>query len=93
NTAGASRILGDAGSSFVPLSKFTNLPHDLIMPDLEDTAEVSNTGICGSAYDDDDLDTCNSLYVDQVVGALADFNNMEPSTIVSHIPTTRVHSS
>ncbi|GJX49181.1 putative ribonuclease H-like domain-containing protein [Tanacetum coccineum] len=62
NTAGGSRIFGDAGSSFVPLSKFTNLPHDPLMPDLEDTAEVPNTGIFGSAYDDDDLDTCNSPY-------------------------------
>ncbi|GKB37665.1 hypothetical protein Tco_0882607, partial [Tanacetum coccineum] len=43
NTAGASRIFGDAGSSFVPLRKFTNLPHDPLMPDLEDTAEVPNT--------------------------------------------------
>ncbi|GJT02469.1 copia protein [Tanacetum coccineum] len=43
NTAGGSRIFGDAGSSFVPLSKFTNLPHDPLMPDLEDTAEVQNT--------------------------------------------------
>ncbi|GJV53902.1 putative ribonuclease H-like domain-containing protein [Tanacetum coccineum] len=92
NTAGASRIFGDVGSSFVPLSKFTNLPHDPLMPDLEDTAEVPNTGIFGSAYDDDDLDTCNSPYADQVVGAEADFNNMEPSTVVSPIPTTRVHS-
>ncbi|GJT69823.1 putative ribonuclease H-like domain-containing protein [Tanacetum coccineum] len=62
------------------------------MPDLEDTVEVPNTSIFGSAYDDDDLDTCNSPYVDQVVGAEADFNNMEPSTVVSPIPTTRVHS-
>ncbi|GJW90252.1 putative ribonuclease H-like domain-containing protein [Tanacetum coccineum] len=92
NTANASGILGDVGSSFVPLSKFTNLPHDPLMPDLEDTAEVPNTGIFGSAYDDDDLDTCNSPYADQVVGAEADFNNMEPSTVVSPIPTTRVHS-
>ncbi|GJX03402.1 putative ribonuclease H-like domain-containing protein, partial [Tanacetum coccineum] len=57
------------------------LPHDPLMPDLEDTAEVPNTGIFGSAYDDDDLDTCNSPYADQVVGAEADFNNMEPSTV------------
>ncbi|GKF92459.1 hypothetical protein Tco_0279178, partial [Tanacetum coccineum] len=88
NTASALRIFGDAGSSFVPLSKFTNLPHDLLMPDLEDTTKVSNTGIFGSAYDDDDLDTLNSPYADQVVGAEADFNNMEPSTVVSPIPTT-----
>ncbi|GJW06131.1 putative ribonuclease H-like domain-containing protein [Tanacetum coccineum] len=87
NTVGASRIFGDAGSSFVPLSKFTNLPHDPIMPDLEDTTEVPNTGIFGSAYDDDDLDTYNSPYADQFVGAEADFNNMEHSTVVSPIPT------
>ncbi|GJR49891.1 putative ribonuclease H-like domain-containing protein [Tanacetum coccineum] len=42
NTVGASRIFGDDGSSFVPLSKFTNLLHDPLMPDLEDTAEVPN---------------------------------------------------
>ncbi|GJS01048.1 putative ribonuclease H-like domain-containing protein [Tanacetum coccineum] len=81
NTACGSRIFGNAGSSFVPLSKFTNLPHYPLMPDLEDTAEVPNTSIFGSAYDDDDLDTCNSPYADQVVGAEADFNNMEPSTV------------
>ncbi|GJT32266.1 putative ribonuclease H-like domain-containing protein, partial [Tanacetum coccineum] len=92
NTAGGSRIFGDAGSSFVPLSKFTNLPHDPLMLDLEDTAEVPNTGIFCSAYDDDDLDTCNSPYADQVVGVEADFNNMESFTVVSPIPTTRVHS-
>ncbi|GJU78788.1 putative ribonuclease H-like domain-containing protein [Tanacetum coccineum] len=75
NTAGESRIFSDDGSSFVPLSKFTNLPDDLLMPDLEDTAEVPNTGIFGSTYDDDDLDTCNSPYADQVVGAEADFQH------------------
>ncbi|GJZ77841.1 ribonuclease H-like domain-containing protein [Tanacetum coccineum] len=68
NTAGGSRIFGDAGSSFVPLSKFTNLPHDTLMPDLEDTAEVQNTGIFGSAFDDEDLDTYNSPFADQVMG-------------------------
>ncbi|GJW51871.1 putative ribonuclease H-like domain-containing protein [Tanacetum coccineum] len=92
NTVGGSRIFGDAGSSFVPLSKFTNLPHDPLLPDLEDTAEVQNTGIFGSAFDDEDLDTYNSPFADQVMGAEADFNNMEPSTVVSPIPTTKVHS-
>ncbi|GKC70347.1 putative ribonuclease H-like domain-containing protein, partial [Tanacetum coccineum] len=91
NTAGASRIYGDVRSSFVPLSKLTNLPHDPLMPDLEDAAKVPNTDIFGSVYNDDDLDTCNSLYADQVVGAEANFNNMEPSTVVSPIPTTRVY--
>ncbi|GKC20143.1 putative ribonuclease H-like domain-containing protein, partial [Tanacetum coccineum] len=92
NTAGRSRIFGDTGSSFVPLSKFTNLPHDPLMPDLEDTAEVQNTIIFGSAFDDEDLDTYNSPFADQVLCAEADFNNMEPSTIVSPIPITRVYS-
>ncbi|GJY45643.1 retrovirus-related pol polyprotein from transposon TNT 1-94 [Tanacetum coccineum] len=87
----AIKKIGDAGSSFVPLSKFINLPYDPLMPDLEDTAEVPNTGIFGSTYDADDLDTCNSPYANQVVGAEADFNNMESSTFVSHFPITRVH--
>ncbi|GJV28315.1 putative ribonuclease H-like domain-containing protein [Tanacetum coccineum] len=51
------------------------------MPDLEDTVEVQNTGIFGSAFDDEDLDTYNSPFADQVMGAEADFNNMEPSTV------------
>ncbi|GJZ33054.1 putative ribonuclease H-like domain-containing protein [Tanacetum coccineum] len=90
NTASASRTYNDAGSSFVPLGG--SFPNDPLMPDIEDTAEVQNTGIFGSAYDDEDLDTYNSPYVDQVMGAEADFNNMEPSTVVSPIPSTRVHS-
>ncbi|GJU60466.1 hypothetical protein Tco_1238232, partial [Tanacetum coccineum] len=49
-------------------------------------------GIFGNAYDDHDLETLNSPYADQSVGVEADFNNMEPSTIVSPIPITRVHS-
>ncbi|GJV94655.1 hypothetical protein Tco_1546232 [Tanacetum coccineum] len=65
---------------------------DPLMPDLEDTDEVQNTGIFGSAFDDEDLDTYNSPFADQVMDAEADFNNMEPSTVVSPIPTTRVHS-
>ncbi|GJR96701.1 hypothetical protein Tco_0268875 [Tanacetum coccineum] len=82
NAASASRTYYDVGSSFVPLGG--SFPDDPLMPDLEDTAEVQNTSIFGSAYDDKDLDTYNSPY--------ADFNNMEPSTIVSPIPSTRVHS-
>ncbi|GJT64612.1 hypothetical protein Tco_1016092 [Tanacetum coccineum] len=97
NAASAPRTFNDAGPSFVPLGgsfplDVNDLPDDPLMPDLEDTAEVQNTGIFGSAYDDDDLDTYNSPYADQVMGAEADFNNMEPSTVVSPIPTTRVHS-
>ncbi|GKF72551.1 hypothetical protein Tco_0208665 [Tanacetum coccineum] len=54
--------------------------------------EIRSTGIFGNAYDDHDLETLNTPYADQSVGAEADFNNMEPSTVFSPIPTTRVHS-
>ncbi|GJZ41777.1 putative ribonuclease H-like domain-containing protein, partial [Tanacetum coccineum] len=88
NAAGAPRTSNDVGPSFVPHGG--SFPDDPLMPDLEDTTKVQNTGIFGSAYDDDDdLDSYNSPYVDQVMGAKADFNNMEPSTVVSPIPSTR----
>ncbi|GKB20139.1 hypothetical protein Tco_0854062 [Tanacetum coccineum] len=90
NAVSAPRTSNDARPSFVPLGG--SFPNDPLMHDLEDTAEVQNTGIFGSAYDDDDLDTYNSPYADQVMGAEADFNYMEPSTVVSPIPSTRVHS-
>ncbi|GKD02478.1 putative ribonuclease H-like domain-containing protein, partial [Tanacetum coccineum] len=54
---------------------------DPLMPDLDVTAEVQSTGIFGNAYDDDDLDTYNYPFADQVIGAEANFNNMEPSTV------------
>ncbi|GJV32239.1 retrovirus-related pol polyprotein from transposon TNT 1-94 [Tanacetum coccineum] len=97
NAASTPRTSNDDGPSFVPLGSFpldaNDFLDDPIMPDLEDTAAVQNTGIFGSAYDDDDdLDTYNSPYVDQVVGVEADFNNIEPSTVASPIPTTRIHS-
>ncbi|GKF13994.1 hypothetical protein Tco_0055456, partial [Tanacetum coccineum] len=41
---------------------------------------------------DDDLQTYNYPYADQVVGVEADFNNIEPSTVAGHILTTRVHT-
>ncbi|GJU72576.1 putative ribonuclease H-like domain-containing protein [Tanacetum coccineum] len=73
NAASTPRTSNDDGPSFVPLGSFpldaNDFLDDPIMPDLEDTAAVQNTGIFGSAYDDDDdLDTYNSPYVDQVVG-------------------------
>ncbi|GJS76741.1 putative ribonuclease H-like domain-containing protein, partial [Tanacetum coccineum] len=73
NTASASRTFSpvgpSSGPSFVPFGgsfpiDVANLPHDPLMPELEDTTEIQK----------------------------ADFNNMEPSTVVSPIPTTRVHS-
>ncbi|GKA25468.1 putative ribonuclease H-like domain-containing protein [Tanacetum coccineum] len=102
NTASASRTFSpvgpSSGPSFVPFGgsfpiDVANLPHDPLMPELEDTAEIRSTGIFGNAYDDHDLETLNTPYADQSVGAEADFNNMEPSTVVSPIPTTRVHST
>nr|GEW57284.1 hypothetical protein [Tanacetum cinerariifolium] len=42
-----------------------NLPIDPLMPDLEDTANLQNTGILKGAYDD------------EVKGAEADFNNLK----------------
>ncbi|GJR47049.1 putative ribonuclease H-like domain-containing protein [Tanacetum coccineum] len=57
------------------------------------TFRYTCTGIFGNAYDDHDLETLNTPYADQSVGVEADFNNMEPSTVVSPIPTTRVHST
>ncbi|GKG33603.1 hypothetical protein Tco_0433762, partial [Tanacetum coccineum] len=76
--ASAPRTSNDAGPSFVSLGRsfplnVNNLLDDPLMPDLEDTAEVQNTGIFGSAFDDEDLDTYNSPFVDQVMGAEADF--------------------
>ncbi|GKB10893.1 ribonuclease H-like domain-containing protein [Tanacetum coccineum] len=86
NVASAPRTSNDAGPLSISLGgsfslNGNDLPDDPLMPDLEDTAEVQNTGIFSSAFDDKDLDTYNSLFADQVMGAEADFNNMEPSTI------------
>ncbi|GJZ41914.1 retrovirus-related pol polyprotein from transposon TNT 1-94 [Tanacetum coccineum] len=97
NVVSAPRTSNDAGPSSVSLGgsfplNVNDLPDDPLMPDLEDTAEVQNTGIFGSAFDDEDLDTYNSPFADQVMGVEADFNNMEPSTVFSPIPTTRIHS-
>ncbi|GKD11480.1 hypothetical protein Tco_1195887, partial [Tanacetum coccineum] len=97
NVASAPRTSNDDGPSFVPLGgsfplNINDLPDDPLMSDLENTTEVQNTSIFGSAYDDDDLDTDNSPYADQVMGAEAYFNNLEPSTVVSPILITRVHS-
>ncbi|GJV51669.1 putative ribonuclease H-like domain-containing protein [Tanacetum coccineum] len=63
-----------AGQSFV-----NDLPTDPLIPDLEDTTNLLNTGIFSGAYDDED------------VGAEADLNNLETTMNVSPIPTTRIH--
>ncbi|GJX90259.1 putative ribonuclease H-like domain-containing protein [Tanacetum coccineum] len=50
-----------------------------LMPELEDTADLQNTGIFSGAYNDED------------VGAEADHNNLETTMNVNPIPTTRIH--
>ncbi|GJW62707.1 putative ribonuclease H-like domain-containing protein [Tanacetum coccineum] len=65
-----------AGQSFINAN---DLPTDPLMPDLEDTTDLLNTGIFSGAYDDED------------VGAEADLNNLETTMNVSPIPTTRIH--
>ncbi|GKF97496.1 hypothetical protein Tco_0293317, partial [Tanacetum coccineum] len=69
-----SPFVSAAGQSFV-----NDLPTDPLMPDLEDTNDLLNTGIFSGVYDDED------------VGAEADLNNLETTMNVSHIPTTRIH--
>ncbi|GJT96787.1 putative ribonuclease H-like domain-containing protein [Tanacetum coccineum] len=65
-----------AGQSF---TNADDLPTDPLMPDLEDTADLLNTGIFSGAYDDED------------VGVEADLNNLETTMNVSPIPTTKIH--
>ncbi|GJW07411.1 putative ribonuclease H-like domain-containing protein [Tanacetum coccineum] len=55
-----------------------DLPTDPLMPDLEDTTDLLNTGIFSGAYDDEDE------------GAKADLNNLETTMNVSPIPITRI---
>nr|GEU97112.1 putative ribonuclease H-like domain-containing protein [Tanacetum cinerariifolium] len=57
----------------------TNSTNRLITTSSPDTADLQDTGIFSGAYDD------------EVEGAVADFNNLELTTVVSHIPTTRIH--
>ncbi|GJV80940.1 putative ribonuclease H-like domain-containing protein [Tanacetum coccineum] len=56
-----------------------DLPTDPLMPNLEDTTDLLNTGIFSGAYDDEDE------------GVEADLNNLETTVNVSPIPTTRIH--
>nr|GEU58980.1 putative ribonuclease H-like domain-containing protein [Tanacetum cinerariifolium] len=60
-------------------NEFENLPTDPLMPDLKDTADLQYSGIVSNAYDD------------EVKGAVAEFNNLELTIVVSPIPTTRIH--
>ncbi|GKD59710.1 uncharacterized mitochondrial protein-like protein, partial [Tanacetum coccineum] len=59
-----------------------DLPIDLNMPDLEDDSNAfTSDGIFNGAYDDEN------------VGAVADFNNMDNTINVSHIPTLKIHKN
>ncbi|GJY41917.1 putative ribonuclease H-like domain-containing protein [Tanacetum coccineum] len=71
-----SPFVSAAGQSF---DNADDLPTDPLMPDLEDAADLLNTGIFSGAYDDEDE------------GAEADLNNLETTMNVSLIPTTRIH--
>ncbi|GJW59908.1 putative ribonuclease H-like domain-containing protein [Tanacetum coccineum] len=68
---------------FTPVNAATpsngDYPIDPLILDLEDTANLQDTGIFGHAYDDED------------VGAEADINKLETTMSVSPIPTTRIH--
>ncbi|GJY53723.1 putative ribonuclease H-like domain-containing protein, partial [Tanacetum coccineum] len=68
--------ISTVGQSFTTID---DLLTDHLMPDLEDTADLLNTGILSGPYDDED------------VGAEADLNNLETTTNVNPIPTTKIH--
>ncbi|GKD18274.1 putative ribonuclease H-like domain-containing protein, partial [Tanacetum coccineum] len=71
----------NAYKAFTPVNAVIpfDYPTDPLMPDLEDTDNLQNTGIFGNGYDDED------------VGAEADMNNFETTMSVRPIPTTRVN--
>ncbi|GKD88325.1 hypothetical protein Tco_1363832, partial [Tanacetum coccineum] len=70
-----------SGSIHVNATTFPNddFPTDPLMPNLEDTYDLLNTGIFSGAYDDEDM------------GAKANLNNLETTMNVIPIPTTRIH--
>ncbi|GKA10310.1 putative ribonuclease H-like domain-containing protein [Tanacetum coccineum] len=78
NTVSSSFTTVDPGRAKEQRNEYESL-FDPLIPDLEDTADLQDTGIFGSAYDD------------EYVGAEADLNNLETNMSVSPIPTTRIH--
>ncbi|GJU61525.1 ribonuclease H-like domain-containing protein [Tanacetum coccineum] len=72
----ASPSVSAAGRSFTNIN---DLPIDPLMPDLEDIANLLNTGIFSGAYDNEDE------------GAKADLNKLETTMNVSPIPTNRIY--
>ncbi|GJT13414.1 putative ribonuclease H-like domain-containing protein, partial [Tanacetum coccineum] len=61
------------------LDNADDLPTDSLMPDLEDTTNLLNTGIFSGAYDNEDE------------GEEADLNSLETTKNVSLIPITRIY--
>ncbi|GKC13308.1 putative ribonuclease H-like domain-containing protein [Tanacetum coccineum] len=78
NTVSSSFTTVDPGRAKEQRNKYESL-FDPLIPDLEDTADLQDTGIFGSAYDN------------EYMGAEADLNNLETTMSVSPIPTTRIH--
>nr|GEV93024.1 hypothetical protein [Tanacetum cinerariifolium] len=95
NAASTSETFSAGGPSSPHLDAF--IPANTLLPvnqndspilNLEDIAELRSTSIFNSAYDDN-LDIFTSPI--QSMGVAADFNNTESSTVVSPIPTHRMH--
>nr|GEW52006.1 putative ribonuclease H-like domain-containing protein [Tanacetum cinerariifolium] len=75
--------------AFIPANILLHVDQDdSQIHDLKDTAKLRSTGIFTSAYGDD-FNIFTSLVYS--VGVEANCNNMDSSTIISPIPTHRVH--
>ncbi|GKA40766.1 putative ribonuclease H-like domain-containing protein [Tanacetum coccineum] len=78
NTVSSSFTTVDPGRAKEQRHEYESL-FDPFMPDLEDFVDLQDTGIFGSAYDD------------EYVGVEADLSNLETNMSVSPIPTTKIH--
>ncbi|GKF86230.1 hypothetical protein Tco_0254057, partial [Tanacetum coccineum] len=78
NTVSLAFTTVDPGRAKEQRNKYESL-FDPLIPDLEDTVDFQDTGIFGSAYNDEH------------VGAEADLNNLETNMSVSYIPITKIH--
>ncbi|GKA47419.1 putative ribonuclease H-like domain-containing protein [Tanacetum coccineum] len=78
NTVSSSFTTMDPGRAKEQKNEYESL-FDPLIPDLEDTADLQDTGIFRSAYDD------------EYVGVEADLSNLKTNMSVSPIPITRIH--
>ncbi|GKA59442.1 putative ribonuclease H-like domain-containing protein [Tanacetum coccineum] len=92
DAAGETPVQKPTSENEQALKNVLNKMMDQEKEDIEQSDAVRKEFEAYAFDDDDDLDTCNSPYADQGMGAEANFNNMKPSTVVSPITTTRVHS-